>query len=156
MKNYIVITTVLLAIFLFACSETPQQQQTTPSATMKKYIDAFDRRDLAAAKQTFSKGTMNMYQDLAQKRGKTAHEIIKAQFDTPLFGELRSQVETVNEKIEGDTAVVEIKSRGKENEKIPLVREDGEWKLAFNQYMQTVIKKMTEDMNKPPTNPANN
>lgn len=152
-KNYIVITSALLALFVvFGCGTA--NQTSSPSDTLKKYVDAYDRKDLTAIKQTFSKGTMKMYEDAAQKRKTSADEIIKGQFEAGLFDDLESQVEPVSEKIEGDSSVVEVKSKGKENEMIPLVKEDGEWKIAFDQYMQTVMKRMTEEMNKPPTNSA--
>jgi hypothetical protein len=53
---------------------------------------------------------------------------------------------TRNEKIEGDTATVEIKNEttGEFDMKIPLVREDGMWKLARDKYVEEVLKKANE------------
>ena len=156
-KTYIVITTALLAIFLTGCGggETVKPPAASPSETFKQYVSAYDRKDVAALKQTFSKGTIKMYENVAQRQRISPDEALESQFDAPLLGDLKSQVEIVSEKIDGDTAIVEIKSKGKENEKIPLVREDGMWKLALDKYAETVIKKMNEDMNRTPTAPAN-
>lgn len=149
MKNYIVITTALVAIFIIGCGAA--KQTTGPSDTLKKYIDAYDRKDIAAMKETYSKGTIKMYEDVAQKQKTSVDEIIKEQIEVASTnGGLTSKVQTVGEKIEGDTAVVEVKSEGtQENEKIPLVKEDGMWKLALDKYIADIQKRMLEDMNKP-------
>jgi hypothetical protein len=150
MKNYIVITTALVAIFILGCS-TAVKQAAGPSDTLKTYIDAYDRKDIATMKQTYSKGTIKMYEDVAQKQQTSVDEIIKQQIEVASTnGGLTSKVQTVGEKIEGDTAIVEVKSEGtEENEKIPLVKEDGVWKLALDKYIADIQKRMLEDMNKP-------
>ena len=155
MKIYKIFAFALAALFIFGCNSAVKQTA-SPSDVLKKYFEAYDRKDVAAAKQTFSKGTMKMYEDAARKQQISVDEVVKKQFEAGAANNLTKQVETVGEKIEGDTATVEVKSKtAGENENIPLVKEDGEWKVAFDQYMQTLLERMKQDMNKMPTNPAN-
>ena len=33
---------------------------------------------------------------------------------------------------------------------MPLVKENGEWKVALDKFMETLMKKLTKDMKEPP------
>ena len=55
--------------------------------------------------------------------------------------------------IEGETATVEVKNNvSGEFQKIPFVKEDGVWKVALDKFLDDVMKKMKEEMNKMPAN----
>jgi hypothetical protein len=155
MKFYKTYALFLCALFFAGCAGAGRQSA-TPSEAFQKYIDAYDRKDIATMKQTYSKDTTKMYEDIAQKRQIPVDDVIKGQFEAGLSGEAASKVKVVGEKIEGDAATVEVKSEGvAETEKIPLVKENGEWKLALDKYMEVIQKKMIEDMKRPLSSPAN-
>jgi flagellar hook-associated protein FlgK len=106
----------------------------SPTAALRAYYDAAMRKDIPTAKRYLSAGTMRMMEDGARRMGKTVDQAFEegAQ-QTPTT----SMPEFSNEKINGDTATVDIKSQGI-SLTMPMVREGGEWKIAMD--------KMLEDM----------
>ncbi len=153
MKIYQTIIIALVALLFIGCSAATEPQIASPIDVLKTYIDASDRKDLAAVKQTFSKGTMKMYEDAAQKRQISVDEVIKDQFELASSAELKSKLESGKETIEGDTATVEVKDNSTGNlERIPFVKEDGVWKVALDKFMEDLINKMREEMNMPASN----
>ncbi|MBA4123751.1 MAG: DUF4878 domain-containing protein [Acidobacteria bacterium] len=154
MKIYQTIIIALVALWFIGCGGAANAPQTaSPTDVLKTYIEASDRKDLAAVKQTFSKGTMKMYEDAAQKRQISIDEVIKDQFELASSAELKSKLELGKETIEGDTAMVEVKDNTTGNlERIPFVKEDGVWKVALDKFMEDLMNKMREEMNMPASN----
>ena len=96
-----------------------------------------------------------MYEDAAQKREISVDEVIKDQFELATSAELKSKIQPGKETIEGDTAMVEAKdNQSGETEKIPFVKEDGDWKIAFDKFMQNLMNKMRDEMKTPVPTPA--
>jgi hypothetical protein len=85
-------------------------------------------KDMAAAKRYLSVGTMEMMEEGAKKMGKSVDEAMK---DSPAT----TMPEFSNEKINGDTATVDLKSEGM-TLTMPLVKEGGEWKLAMDKMIK--------------------
>ena len=106
----------------------------SPTAALRAYYDAAMRKDIATAKRYLSAGTMRMMEEGARKMGKTVDEAFQegAQ-QTPTT----AMPEFSNEKVNGDTASVDIKAQGM-TITMPMVKEGGEWKIAMD--------KMIEDM----------
>ncbi|MDQ3063783.1 MAG: DUF4878 domain-containing protein [Acidobacteriota bacterium] len=154
MKIYRTIIIALVALWFIGCGGAANAPQTaSPTDVLKTYIEASDRKDLAAVKQTFSRGTTKMYEDAAQKRQVSVDEVIKEQFELASSAELKSKLESGKETIEGDTATVEIKDNSTGNlEKIPFVKEDGVWKVALDKFMEDLMNKMREEMSMPESN----
>lgn len=71
-------------------------------------------------------------------------------------GPFRILPEMREEKIEGDKATVEVQNMldKREYEKIPFVKENGEWKVALDVYMEDLKRRITEEMNNPAKKPA--
>lgn len=146
----------LVGLWFIGCNSAATVPIASPTDVLKTYVEASDRKDLAAVKQTFSKGTMKMYEDAAQKRQISIDEVIKDQFELASSAELKSKIQPGKETIEGDTATVEAKdSQTGETEKIPFVKEDGVWKLAFDKYMENLMDRMREEMKLPAPNLSN-
>lgn len=86
------------------------------------------RNDIAGVKRYLSRESLQMMENIAKREGKTLDELFNeaARMDArkpqPAFG---------NESITGDTATVDIQTPGQPALTMPLVKEDGEWKLAF-------------------------
>lgn len=151
MKNYIVITIALLAIFISGCGTL--QTARTPSDTLRALNEAAKKRDAEAIKKLLSKSTLALIEKNAAAQKTTSDDLLTREQGAPF----RELPEIRAEKIEGDTATVEIKSEIiPENEKIPLVKEDGEWKVALDKYAEDVRKRYTEEMNKNPKPESNN
>ena len=106
----------------------------SPTAALRAYYEAAMRKDIPTAKRYLSAGTMRMMEEGAKKMGKTVDQAFEegAQ-QTPTT----TMPEFSNEKVNGDTATVDIKSQGI-SLTMPLVKEGGEWKIAMD--------KMIEDM----------
>ncbi len=156
MKIYQTIIIVLVALLFTNCGGAANAPQTaSPTDVLKTYIEASDRKDLAAVKQTFSRGTLKMYEDAAQKRKISVDEVIKDQFELPSSADLKSKVQPGAETIEGDTATVEAQdTKTGTFDKIMFVKEDGAWKIAFDKYMEDIMNKMREEMKRPAPNPS--
>jgi len=154
MKIYQTIIIALVALLFTGCDGAAIAPQTaSPTDVLKTYIEASDRKDLAAVKQTFSKGTMKMYEDAAQKRQIAVDEVVKTQFELASAAKLESKLESGEETIEGDTATVDVKDNSTGNlERIPLVKEEGVWKIAFDKFMEDLMNKKREAMKMPALN----
>ncbi len=155
MKIYQTIIIALVTLCFIGCggAVTIAPQSASPTDVLKTYVEASDRKDLAAVKQTFSKGTLKMYEDAAQKRNLSVDEVIKDQFELASSADLKSKIQPGKETIEGDTATVEAKDNNTgELEKIPFVKEDGVWKIAFDKFMENLMDKMREEMKSPASN----
>lgn len=59
--------------------------------------------------------------------------------------------ETRNEKITGDKATLEIKDKDTKDDKwmsFPFVKQDGVWKMAFEEYMKELPQRLKEEIEK--------
>lgn len=135
------------AVFLIGCKTEVQIK--SPIETVKALGEASKSKDAAAIKSYLSKGTLDMLDQSAKRREKTVDELFREENGAPM----QNMTEVQNEQILGNTATVEVKNNVTSAfEKIPLVAENGVWKVALDKYMQDAIKRMNEDMNKPPAN----
>ena len=104
----------------------------TPTETFKAYYEAIKAKDAEAVKRLFSKDTMKMLEDQAKQSNKTVDEVFKEGMEGASQEIPATMPEVRNEKIEGDTATIEIKDEKADKwETIHLVKEDGEWKVSF-------------------------
>ena len=126
MKIYLV--PVLLAAFLFAACNSGQPAADSPSAALKQYVAASQKQDIAAMKSLLSKGSLELIEKSAKLQNSSADELLRRES----MVKIQKAPETRNERIEGDTATVEVKNEttGEFDMVMPFVREDGAWKLA--------------------------
>ncbi|MET0752033.1 MAG: nuclear transport factor 2 family protein [Pyrinomonadaceae bacterium] len=148
MKNYKILTAALVcALFFIGCNSAGKlaTQGRTPTETLKALNEASKKKDPAAIKKLLSKGTLVLLDNAALSANTTSDELLKKEDGAP-FQELP---EIRGEKIEGDTATVTVKNDvTSEDENIPLVKEDGEWKVALDKYLDELKQRFTEEMNK--------
>ncbi len=105
----------------------------SPTDALIAYIDAIKRKDAVAVKNLFSKSTLNGMEEAAAKKKTTVEAIIKEGLEEISKDVPDETPKTRNEKIEGDKATLEFRDEKKDKwELVRLVREDGQWKLAFN------------------------
>lgn len=147
MKSYKILTLALFALFITGCGTVGNigTKERTPTETIKAFNDASKKKDIETVKKLISKGTLKQLENSALAANTSVDNLLKKDSDTNFeeFPEIQG------EKIEGDTAYVEIKNEiTGENEKMPLIKEDGEWKIAFDKYLEDLRKRYTEEMNK--------
>ena len=145
MKIYQIMIVALFVLFVFGCGGDKSvfvAQTVSPTDTLKNFIEASKKKDVAAIKKTLSKGSLELAETSAKKLNTTVDELFKRN-----NSEMLDEVPQIsNEKIEGETASVEVKDRTGGFETIPLVKEDGVWKLAFDKYQE---EKMRQEMKLP-------
>ena len=148
MKTFKTIGIALVcAIFIVGCNAVNQTK--SPTETLQAWNEATKKKDIPAIKSMLSKGTLDLLEQSAKKQNKTVDEILLKD-EGASFQDLP---ETRNEMIEGETATVEVKNNvSGEFQKIPFVKEDGVWKVALDKFLDDVMKKMKEEMNKMPAN----
>ena len=126
-------------------SETNVPVSGSPMETLKKLNAASKAKDPTAIKKTLSKGTLAMIEESAANQKKTVDALLKEDDGAP-FKELP---EMRNEKINGNTATVEVKN--KENGEwleITFIVEDGEWKTALDVLYQRLQQEFLQNQQK--------
>lgn len=109
---------------LLACGES--RQPATPVETLKAYTIAMKSKDITMMKLLLSEASLKMHQEEAKARGVTVDEIVQQQ---TLFAPDQRVFDYRNEKIEGDTATVEVENSFGGWDTVYLVRENGAWKI---------------------------
>lgn len=141
-KNIALVVVVALALIVtgLACNRAGS----SPTATLKAYFEALQKKDAAGLKKTLSKGTLEMFEQFAKAQSppKTLDEALQTGLaSTANNNEPNKAPETRNEKIEGDKATLEVKNDKTGTwETVPFVKEDGDWKLAFDQMFRDTFK----------------
>lgn len=113
----------------------------TPTEAYKTFAVATINKDVATIKQSISKGSLQFIEASAKQQNKTVEEMF-------IGGEVenieRKIPEIRNEKIEGDTATIEVKNEMGIYDTIPLIKENGEWKVALDELYKSVQRKFEE------------
>lgn len=144
MKIYTAIIIVVCALTLAGCSKSKPAQ--SPTEVLKVYVESYNRKDTAAMKQTFSEDTVKMYEDMARKQRTSIDGIIEGQFEAAPANLQTLDIEFGQEKIDGATATVEAKNNTLgESGPMPLVKEDGQWKIALDQFVKNILKKKSNE-----------
>lgn len=147
MKIYQAIIVALGAILFIGCGSAAPPIA-SPTDTLKNFIEASKKKDIEAIKKTLSKGSL----ELAEKSAKMQNTTVDELFKRDNMAMLNEIPEIRNEKIEGETASVEVKDFTDGYDTIPFVREDGAWKIAFDKYQQIMKEKMRQEMKLPDSN----
>ncbi|HEV7842837.1 MAG TPA: hypothetical protein VGO69_04030 [Pyrinomonadaceae bacterium] len=138
-KSIALATALVISITSLACSGAGS----SPTATLKAYFEAMQKKDAAALKKTLSKGTLEMFEQFAKAQSppKTLDEALQTGLSSTTNTESNKVPETRNEKIDGDKATLEVKNdKTGQWEAVPFVKEDGNWKIAFDQMFRDASK----------------
>ena len=95
-------------------------------------------------KLLLSSESIKMQEQEAKARGVTLDDVVKGQ---TLIAEDQRTLEFRNEKIEGETASLEVK-RGAGWETVPFVLEDSVWKLDTKGYADRFVEGIQQDAQK--------
>lgn len=120
-------------------TSTSGDTASSPMAALRAYYDAAMKKDIPTAKKYLSAGTMRVMEEGAKKMGKTVDEAFTEGAETTT-----AMPEFSNEKISGDTATVDIKAQGA-TVTMPMVKEDGVWKLAMDKLIEDMKNSMGGD-----------
>ncbi len=127
---------------VFAVSACSLLGGSTPTATFKAFYDASKKKDVTAMKKSLSKGTLDMFDKLAKEQNKTTDDMLK---DVDKDDKSDKMPETRNEKINGDTATLEVKNEKTNKwDPLPFVKENGEWKIALDKFLEDIMKGLGE------------
>ena len=131
----------VLPLLAFISCARPQESE-SPTTVLRAYIEAYNNRDIAGLKKTFSKQTIKMYEKSAEKNQTSIDDVVKGQFEHAPADKITLSVETGAEKIAGDSATVEIRDNAEAKwETMPLVREEGVWKIALDRYVIQIMNR---------------
>jgi len=142
-RGMVALGLALVLVAVAACSKSAN----SPTAALKAYYEAAKKKDIATAKKYLSSGTLKMMEDLAKAQGKTLDQMFNenaakdSQMPAPEFS---------NEKINGDTATVDIKAPNMPTVTAQMVKENGEWKLAVDKMMADMKLEMPDSPKAPP------
>jgi len=127
-----------LAVIFLVASACSLLSGSSPTATFKKFFEATKKADPAAIRKTLSRGSLEMFDKVAKEQNKTTDEMLK---EVHKDAKSESMPETRNEKIDGDSATLEVKNEktGKWDS-LPFVKENGEWKIAFDKFVENMLK----------------
>ncbi len=146
MKKYrtgaFVVALALGALTTAACAQQ-QGPASSPTATFKAFFAAAKSKDVDGIKKALSKGSLEVMEGMAKEENMPLDEALKASISKPTAA--TAVPETRNEKIDGDTATLEIKNEKTNKwDPLPFVKEDGQWKIAFDKAMRDVMQKFSE------------
>jgi len=139
-RRTVVLATVNLSVAL-ALTACGWGAGSSPTATMKEFNKAMKQKDKEALKKTLSKSSLQTIEVESKLGDETLDDAIqasldKAPVDLPL-PEMR------NEVIKGNTATVEVKDEQKKLWfPVSFVKEDEQWKIAYDKAMRDPSHKM--------------
>ncbi|MBC7899956.1 MAG: hypothetical protein H7070_07860 [Saprospiraceae bacterium] len=124
----------------------PATPAVSPAETLKALNIASKAGNVESIKRHLSQGSIALIEDAAKEQKRPLDELLKEKDQAP-FLELP---ELGAEKIDGDTATVEIKN--KETglfETFPLIKENGEWKVAIDIFLDQLELELEDEEKKP-------
>ena len=131
-------------VMIFAVTACSLLNSSTPTATFKAFYEASKKKDAAGMKKSLSKGTLDMFDKLAKEQNKSTDDMLK---EVDKDDKSEKMPETRNEKINGDTATLEVKNdKTGKWDPLPFVKENGEWKIALDKFLEDMLKGLGDKM----------
>lgn len=135
MKKLVFLTlSAFMALTTISCKDSSSPKETAEKFFTALQSEKFDEAKKYATKE--SQSIIDMVSSLAKAPGADKKE-----------KKAPGKVETSNEKIEGETATVDVKEEGKaKTTTLNLKKEDGQWKVAFDK--SSIMKMGAKDRTK--------
>jgi hypothetical protein len=138
-KALLMVCLSLALVWAMACNSGAGS---SPTATMKAFFEATRKKDAEGFKKTLSKGSLDTIEVFAKAQNKTLDELLKSGIKTLDAGQSSATPLMRNEKIDGETATLEVQDGENGDWKsVPFVRENGEWKIAFDKALREAQEK---------------
>jgi hypothetical protein len=125
---------IVLALAVTACNKSGS----SPTATAKAFYEATKTKDVDGMKKALSKKSLEMMEAFAKMGNKSLDESLKESNPTKQPPSFEAQ----NEKINGDTATLDVKDENGKWQSVPFVKEDGQWKIALDQLLEKAFSQM--------------
>ena len=123
--------TLLVVLLCLIAVAAACKKNSSPTATAQAFYQSFKDKDVEAYKRTVSKEGLQVLANRAGAMEKTLDDYIRMELNKPGIT-LPDKLETRNEKIEGDRATLELKNIEGGWNTVPLVKEDGQWKVSVD------------------------
>jgi uncharacterized membrane protein YvbJ len=117
---------IALTLVVTACNKAGS----SPTATAKAFFDAVKSKDVQGMKNTMSKNSLKIIEDMAKTRNKSLDDFLKQGPPKPPPETFESKEETIAP--DGNTATLKVKGDGDKYDTFQFVKEDGQWKIAFD------------------------
>ena len=135
----ITLTIAFSLLFNAACGG--DSEPASPLKTLQTYQKAMKAKDATTMKLLLTAESLKMLEQEAKSQGSNVDDVVKRE---TLFSESQKTVEFRNEKIEGETATIEVKNTFGQWDTVPFKREGGEWKIDKKGYgdrlMQDIMR----------------
>lgn len=137
--------TLVLCLLLAAAGCPGTREARSPVDTLKDYVNAVKDKDTTQMKLLLSAETLKLHTEQANAQRVTLDEIVQRETFFPPDQRIFAYR---NERIEGDTATVEVKNTFDGWDRIYLVRENGIWKIDKKGTAQEMIDQSERDVQK--------
>ncbi|MBA2335615.1 MAG: DUF4878 domain-containing protein [Blastocatellia bacterium] len=127
-------------LLLAACSG--ETTPSTPIETFKTYTKAIKQKDTTTMKLLLSAETIKMHELEAKAQSVTVDDIVKRE---TLFSEGQTTVKLRNEKIDGETATLEVENSFGAWETVPFIKEDDVWKIDKKGYADRLMQEIEQN-----------
>lgn len=118
--------------------------QASPTEAFKTYIMATVNKDVETLKKSLSKASLELIEKSAKEQGKSIEEILTG---GAVQNESKKVPDVRNEKITGNTATVEFKDSSMPDFlTMPLIKEDGTWKVALDTFQKELLEKLSREL----------
>ena len=112
-------------------------QPASPLKTLQTYQKAMKAKDAATMKLLLTDESLKMLEQEAKSQNSTVDEVVKRE---TLFSEGQKTIEFRNEKIDGETATIEVKNTFDQWDTVPFRREGGQWKIDKKGYADRIMQ----------------
>ena len=140
--RHLILTLIFVSLAFFLACSGGEKKPSTPLETFQTYTKAIKAKDTTAMKLMLSNETIKMHEMEAKSQGTTVDEIVKRE---TLFNETQTRVEYRNEKIDGQTATLEVKNSSNNWEIVPFIFENDQWKIDKKGYADRISREIEEE-----------
>ncbi len=120
---------------------TTAVDSSSPSGALARIFEAGRKRDVATYKRLMTKSSITMMEEIAALDSLSLNESISRDMTTMAEGPTPAMR---NEFIRGDSAMVDVEVGPGAWQPFLFVREEGEWKLAYDYLLNTVLRSIQE------------
>ncbi|MGB7925508.1 MAG: DUF4878 domain-containing protein [Pyrinomonadaceae bacterium] len=120
------------ALIILSATACQKSQGASPTATFRAFYEALKKKDVEAYKKSVSKNTLVLLEKRAKDMNRSLDDYVKHEMDKPTTPPPEN-LETRNEKIDGEKATLEVKNTEGGWNTVPFIKEDGQWKVAVEE-----------------------
>lgn len=141
MKRSLITVLFVMFLYLTGCENTGGSD--SPANSLKDFVAALKEQNPGKAWNFLSSNSQKMYDDIALKRNQSGKEYFeKSVSNVSSLGLIGMDFDVIDEKKEGDKAVIIIKSKDNSTSEYFSVKENGVWKLDYAKTIEENMKKV--------------